>query len=224
VQHRRALVRADRRQHLEQLPSEARDEPVIARRLCERFQLEYGGTLVLAGKVENTPASREYYAAEVLPWIDGDRVVHLSNVAGREKATLLGGATALLAPILWDEPFGLSVVEAMAIGTPAISFARGAARELIDDGLTGFLVSDADEMVAAVGRVTEAATGAGLAAIAALGVVVGLAAVVLAVARVDLIGVVRNHTAALLVGAALLVLALALIAGFVASLSRREPE
>ncbi|HEY8769335.1 MAG TPA: hypothetical protein VIM03_02260, partial [Thermoleophilaceae bacterium] len=66
--------------------------------------------------------------------------------------------------------------------------------------------------------------GAGLAAIAALGVVVGLAAVVLAVARVDLIGVVRNHTAALLVGAALLVLALALIAGFVASLSRREPE
>ena len=76
----------------------------------------------------------------------------------------------------------------------------------------------------AVGRVTEAATGAGLAAIAALGVVVGLAAVVLAVARVDLIGVVRNHTAALLVGAALLVLALALIAGFVASLSRREPE
>ncbi len=54
--------------------------------------------------------------------------------------------------------------------------------------------------------------------------VVGLAAVVLAVARVDLIGVVRNHTAALLVGAALLVLALALIAGFVASLSRREPE
>jgi membrane-associated phospholipid phosphatase len=75
-----------------------------------------------------------------------------------------------------------------------------------------------------VGRVTEAATGAGLAAIAALGVVLGLGAVVLAVARVDLGGVVRNHTAALLVGAALVVLALALIAGFVASLSRREPE
>ena len=114
-----------------------------------------GLRLVLAGKVENTPASREYYAAQVLPWIDGDRVVHVTNVAGRKKTALLDGATALLAPILWDEPFGLSVVEAMATGTPAISFARGAAPELIDHGLTGFLVRDADEMVAAVGRVSE---------------------------------------------------------------------
>jgi glycosyltransferase involved in cell wall biosynthesis len=114
-----------------------------------------GLRLILAGKVEATPASRAYYATHVLPSVDGDRVVHLPNVAGSDKATLLDGATALLAPIQWDEPFGLSVVEAMAIGTPAISFARGAARELIDDGLTGFLVRDADEMVAAVGRVTE---------------------------------------------------------------------
>jgi glycosyltransferase involved in cell wall biosynthesis len=114
-----------------------------------------GLRLVLAGKVESTPASREYYATQVLPWVDGDRVVHVRNVAGKDKAALLEGATALLAPIQWEEPFGLSVVEAMASGTPAISFARGAARELIDDGLTGFVVRDVDEMVAAVGRVHE---------------------------------------------------------------------
>ena len=114
-----------------------------------------GMRLVLAGKVEATPASREYYATRVLPLVDSDRVVHITNVAGAEKAALLEGATALLAPIEWDEPFGLSVVEAMACGTPAISFSRGAAPEIIDDGLTGFLVRDADEMVAAVARVDE---------------------------------------------------------------------
>lgn len=114
-----------------------------------------GLRLVLAGKVENTAASREYYTTQVLPWIDGDRVVHLHNVAGDDKSRLLDGARALLAPITWDEPFGLSVVEAMSGGTPAISFARGAAGELIEDGVTGFLVDDADAMVNAVHRAGE---------------------------------------------------------------------
>jgi membrane-associated phospholipid phosphatase len=75
-----------------------------------------------------------------------------------------------------------------------------------------------------VGRVTEAVTGAGLTAIAGVGVLVVAVVLLLAVAKVDLAGVARNHTAALLVGAALLVLALVLIAGFVASLSQREQE
>jgi glycosyltransferase involved in cell wall biosynthesis len=114
-----------------------------------------GMRLVLAGKVEATPESEEYYMTQVLPRIDGDRVVHRGNVVGQEKASLLAGATALLAPIQWEEPFGLSCVEAMASGTPAISMNRGAAPELIDDGFTGFLVRDVDEMVTAVGRVGE---------------------------------------------------------------------
>jgi glycosyltransferase involved in cell wall biosynthesis len=111
-----------------------------------------GMRLVLAGKVERGPDSRQYYDRLVAPSLDGSRVVHIRNVAGVEKAQLLARATALLAPIQWDEPFGLSVVEAMASGTPAISFARGAAPELIEHGKTGFLVGDADAMVAAVRR------------------------------------------------------------------------
>lgn len=109
-----------------------------------------GLRLVLAGKVESTAAGLQYFEQHIAPALDGDRVVHLANVAGVAKAGLLARATALLAPIQWDEPFGLSVVEAMASGTAAISMARGAACELIDEGRTGFLVADVDEMVAAV--------------------------------------------------------------------------
>lgn len=111
-----------------------------------------GLRLVLAGKVDSTSLGRDYFQGQVCPAVDGDHVIHLANVSGHEKAWLLAHATALLAPIQWEEPFGLSVVEAMASGTPAISMARGSAPELIDEGLTGFLVDDVDEMVAAVRR------------------------------------------------------------------------
>lgn len=109
-----------------------------------------GMPLVLAGKVENTVASRRYFETHVLPHVDGDRVRHIPEVAGTEKHLLLGRAQALLAPIQWEEPFGLSVVEAMVSGTPAISMRRGAAPELIEEGVTGFLVDDVDGMAAAV--------------------------------------------------------------------------
>jgi len=111
-----------------------------------------GLRLILAGKVDSTSLGRDYFHRQVSPAVDGDHVIHLANVSGHEKAWLLAHATALLAPIQWEEPFGLSVVEAMASGTPAISMARGSAPELIDEGLTGFLVHDVDEMVAAVRR------------------------------------------------------------------------
>jgi glycosyltransferase involved in cell wall biosynthesis len=111
--------------------------------------------LVLAGKVDDTAANREYYEERILPHVDGDRVVHLHNVAGGEKAQLLARATALLSPIRWPEPFGLTMAEAMCSGTPAIAFERGAAPELITPELTGFLVADVDEMCEAVGRASR---------------------------------------------------------------------
>ncbi|HEY6378816.1 MAG TPA: glycosyltransferase family 4 protein [Candidatus Dormibacteraeota bacterium] len=112
-----------------------------------------GIRLVLAGKIESTPSSVEYFHRRVAPHIDGRSVVHIDNVAGAEKADLLARATALLAPLRWEEPFGLALVEAMASGTPAIAFARGAAPELIVPEVTGFTVGDVAEMVDAVGRV-----------------------------------------------------------------------
>jgi glycosyltransferase involved in cell wall biosynthesis len=82
-------------------------------------------------------------------------VVHLLNVAGTEKAELLAHASAMLAPITWPEPFGLSIVEAMASGTPAIALNLGSVRELIEDGRTGYVVEDIDAMVEAVHRAQD---------------------------------------------------------------------
>lgn len=109
-----------------------------------------GMRLVLAGKVEAIPEATEYFERYVAPAVDGDRVVHIRNVAGHEKTQLLGRAHAMLAPLQWDEPFGLAMVEAMASGTPVIAMARGAAPELVLEGSTGFLVHDVDGMTAAV--------------------------------------------------------------------------
>jgi glycosyltransferase involved in cell wall biosynthesis len=76
-------------------------------------------------------------------------------VAGTEKAELLAHASAMLAPITWPEPFGLSIVEAMASGTPAIALNLGSVRELIEDGRTGYVVEDIDAMVEAVHRAQD---------------------------------------------------------------------
>ncbi len=119
----------------------------VARRL--------GMRLVLAGKVDPIPAIQRYFREQVEPRIDGDRVVRLENVAGEAKAALLQGAAALLSPITWEEPFGLNMAEALAAGTPVVAFRRGAAPEIVSDGITGFLVDDVDEMVSAVREIGE---------------------------------------------------------------------
>ena len=114
-----------------------------------RIAREAGVPLVMAGIVHD----EAYFRGMVEPGIDGDRVRFLGNVRGAERASVLGGARALLHPIGFDEPFGLSVIEAMACGTPAIAYRRGSMPELIEDGTTGFLARGAAEAAAAVGRV-----------------------------------------------------------------------
>lgn len=128
----------------------ARICPEKGQHLAVEVARRVGMKLVLAGKIENTAESVDYYRRLVLPHVDGHRVVHLLNVAGTEKAELLAHASAMLAPITWPEPFGLSIVEAMASGTPAIALDLGAVRELIEDGRTGYVVEDIDAMVEAV--------------------------------------------------------------------------
>jgi glycosyltransferase involved in cell wall biosynthesis len=106
-----------------------------------------GMPLVIAGIVQD----QAYFDARVAPHVDGERVRFVGAVGSDERAEVLGGAAALLHLIGFDEPFGLSVVEAMACGTPVIAFRRGSMPELIDEGRTGFLVDTTDEAVAAVG-------------------------------------------------------------------------
>ena len=108
--------------------------------------------LVLAGKVDNDSA--RYFEEKIKPKLNG-QVTWRENVEGKEKAQLLARARALLFPIQWEEPFGIAMVEAMVSGTPVIAFPHGAAPELVEPGVTGFLAHDADEMVAAFERLGE---------------------------------------------------------------------
>ena len=94
-----------------------------------------------------------YFHTEVQPHIDGELVRFLGPVDASSRASVLGGAHALLHLIDFDEPFGYSVVEAMACGTPVIAYTRGSMPEIVEDRTTGFLVTDVDQAVDAVSTV-----------------------------------------------------------------------
>jgi glycosyltransferase involved in cell wall biosynthesis len=116
-----------------------------------RAAKEAGRRLVMCGLIQD----EGYHQREVAPFIDGDTVHYRGVVGGDERLRLLGQSRALLHLIGFDEPFGLSVIEAMACGTPVIAYRRGSMPELIEDGVTGFLVDSFDEAVAAIGRLGE---------------------------------------------------------------------
>jgi glycosyltransferase involved in cell wall biosynthesis len=108
-----------------------------------------GRALTICGLVQDD----RYFTEMVAPHIDGDSVVFLGAVGPQRRGEILGGAAALLHAIDFDEPFGLSVVESMVCGTPVIAYERGSMPEIIDKGVTGFLVRGVDQAVAAVGAV-----------------------------------------------------------------------
>lgn len=110
-----------------------------------------GRPLLIAGIVHD----QAYFDREVAPHLDGVQTTYLGPVRAAERRAVLGGAHALLHLIDFDEPFGYSVAESLACGTPVVAFDRGSMRELVDHGATGFVVHDHDEAVAAVGRVDE---------------------------------------------------------------------
>lgn len=111
-----------------------------------------GRKLVIAGNIPDE--KRSWVEAHVLPHIDGDRVRYIGPVDDFQKNELLGQAAAFLMPILWEEPFGIVMAEAMACGTPVLGLGRGAVPEVVQDGVTGFVCYSLDDLVRAVGRLS----------------------------------------------------------------------
>lgn len=120
-------------------PEKGTAEAIAVARRC-------GRPLVIAGIV----GDQRYFDEEVAPHIDGEGVSYVGPVGGVRRSELLGAAHALLHLIDFEEPFGFSVVEALASGTPVVAYRRGSMPELVDNGRSGYLVNDMDEAVAAV--------------------------------------------------------------------------
>jgi glycosyltransferase involved in cell wall biosynthesis len=118
----------------------------IARRLGKRLKM--------AAKVD--AADRAYFHEQIEPLIMAEPLVEfIGEIGDDEKSGFLGGAEALLFPIDWPEPFGLVMIEAMACGTPVVAYACGSVPEVIEEGVTGFIVRDDDQAVEAVRRIGQ---------------------------------------------------------------------
>lgn len=102
--------------------------------------------LIIAGIIQD----EAYFNEKVKPYIDDEQIIYIGAVGGNERSELLGRASALLHPIHFEEPFGLSVAESMLCGTPVIAYRRGSMPELIKDRKTGFLVSNIQEAAACI--------------------------------------------------------------------------
>ena len=110
-----------------------------------------GIPLVIAGNI--APEHRDYFEQRVKPFLSG-HITYAGPVDDRQKNELLGRACAFLMPVLWEEPFGIVMAEALACGTPVIGLNRGAVPEVIEDGINGFVCNTVDGMVAAMAQVT----------------------------------------------------------------------
>jgi glycosyltransferase involved in cell wall biosynthesis len=127
-------------------PEKGVDRAISIARQC-------GVPLRIAAKVDKV--DREYYQDKIRPLLDGPNTEFIGEITDTQKSAFLSGAIALLAPIDWPEPFGLVIIEAMACGTPVIAFNRGSVPELVDDGLTGFIVEDEKGAIGAVDRLSQ---------------------------------------------------------------------
>jgi glycosyltransferase involved in cell wall biosynthesis len=127
-------------------PEKAVDRAIRIARQC-------GIPLKIAAKVDRVDA--EYYEQRIRPLIEPPHVEYIGEISDGQKSEFLSGAHALLATIDWPEPFGLVMIEAMACGTPVIAFNRGSVPEVVDDGLTGFIVEDELGAIGGVQRLSE---------------------------------------------------------------------
>lgn len=142
--HRPSYRPGDYFAFLGRISSEKRPDRAIA------IAKALGVPLRIAAKVDKADAA--YYRDQIEPLLDDPLIEYVGEIDEAQKADFLGGARALLFPIDWPEPFGLVMIEAMACGTPVVAFGCGSVPELIDDGVTGYIVSDLDAAIDAAAR------------------------------------------------------------------------
>ncbi len=118
-----------------------------------RIAQHCGVPLKVAAKVDKT--DQDYFVEQIEPLLKSSTVEFIGEITDRDKSEFLSSAIALLVPIDWPEPFGLVMIEAMACGAPVIAFNRGSVPEIIDDGLTGFIVEDINGAIGAVDRLSH---------------------------------------------------------------------
>jgi glycosyltransferase involved in cell wall biosynthesis len=118
-----------------------------------RIAAQAGMPLKIAAKIDGV--DQQYFAERIEPLLASSDVEFIGEIGDERKSEFLGNAAALLFPIAWREPFGLAMIEAMACGTPVIAFGRGSVPEIIDDGVTGFIVDDEDEAAVATRRLNQ---------------------------------------------------------------------
>lgn len=112
-----------------------------------------GRRLKIAAKID--PIDEQYFAEQIQPLLDDPDIEFLGEITDLQKQNFLGNAAALLFPISWPEPFGLVMIEAMACGTPVIAYRRGAVPEVMEHGVTGFIVYHLQEAIRAVGKLNN---------------------------------------------------------------------
>lgn len=112
-----------------------------------------GRSLVIAGNISHLEEEKTYYEKEIKPHIDNIQIQYIGAVDDTQKNKLFSNAFALLMLIDWDEPFGIVMVEAMACGVPVIGFKRGAIPEVVEEGITGFVIEDFEEAILALDKI-----------------------------------------------------------------------
>jgi glycosyltransferase involved in cell wall biosynthesis len=103
--------------------------------------------LIIAGNISRLPEEIRYFEEEIKPFINGEQIIYVGEVNDFQKNQYLGSSKALLMPIEWNEPFGIVMIEAMACGTPVIAFQSGSVAEVVEKGITGFVVQNEQQMI-----------------------------------------------------------------------------
>lgn len=130
-----------------------RIEYIKGAHIAIEIAIKTGRKLIIAGNVPADLSAQEYFKTSIKPFIDNRQIEYVGPVNDVQKNEILGNAYAFLMPILWNEPFGIVMIEALACGTPVIGFNRGAVPEVIQNGVNGFVCDTMEEMIAQVDNI-----------------------------------------------------------------------